>query len=190
MRNHEKVIKVEGFLTPAECDDLRSEARLRPNEDGTIYRKIDDEYRQVVDKDARRARQFKVEHNDPLFNDVRNRLHVLGRQVNAEHFDFNLSGHPFDRMIYVHYSDGGFFGPHRDALGDETIGFKKLAMILLLSPTSEFTGGDLIISPHGPQPMEQGDVVIFPTYLIHQVAAVNGDREVLINWCTSGTPFR
>jgi predicted 2-oxoglutarate/Fe(II)-dependent dioxygenase YbiX len=93
-------------------------------------------------------------------------------------------------MIFVHYEDGSFFDHHRDAMTDSEFGYKKLAMVLQLSCVGDFRGGLLSIQGHGPQPMQQGTVVVFPVYLTHSVGVVNGSRKVVVNWLTSSTPFR
>lgn len=191
MRDHDKIIVVPDVFTPEECEALKAEFSQVPLEHGQIFRKVDGAHRQMVDTEARNAMQYKIPTPPSTeFADLRERMYKLGREVNAEHFDFDLEGFPYDRMIYVRYEQGGFFAPHEDARGDAEIGFKKLAMSLQLSADSEFTAGELFISPHGEQPKGQGSVVIFPVYLKHWVAAVNGTREVVINWCCSGRPFR
>lgn len=190
MRDHEKVIVVPNVFTPDECNALIAELDEKELEAGTIYRKFDEEYRVVVCSDTRDCVQYRMESPLTEFVELRQRLHDLGRKINDEHFHFNLDGFPYDRMVYVRYDDGGFFGPHKDAFGTEEIGFRKLSMSLQLSPDEDFEGGDIYISPYGVQEMSQGDVVIFPPYMIHHVTPVKGVRKVIVNWCCSGTPFQ
>lgn len=189
-RVHEKVIVIPDAFSKEECEDLivrlDEMAEFRP---GGVYRRVGDEdYEKIVDEKIRKAREWQVPFDQ--FDDMRSRLRKLGQQVNDEHYQFNIGDVPYDRTLYVVYEQGGYFGRHKDALGDSELGYKKLAMTLQLSSNEDFTGGDLIIDSHGSQPKGQGTVIVFPVYMMHEVAGVNGTRKIVVNWCTSSTPFR
>jgi len=191
MRDIEKVTVVPNVFSKAECEDLmaRFDAHQSEFRQGGIYRRVDGEYRKVVDEKMRKVQEYQVPTGTE-FADIRSRMGELGRKVNDEKYDFNLDGKT-DRMIYTHYTDGCFFEQHKDAFSDSEFGYKKLAMTLQLSANEDFTGGRLIIDHGGgEQPVGQGSVIIFPGYLVHMVSIVNGTRKVVVNWCTSDTPFR
>jgi predicted 2-oxoglutarate/Fe(II)-dependent dioxygenase YbiX len=191
MRDKEKVLVLPNVFTKEECENLMARFKEKESEyrPGGIYRRFEgDEYRKVVDEGVRKVKEYPIPNTE--FDDLRSRLRELGKKVNDEHYQFNVCDQPYDRMIFVHYEDGSFFDHHRDAMTDSEFGYKKLAMVLQLSCVGDFRGGLLSIQGHGPQPMQQGTVVVFPVYLTHSVGVVNGSRKVVVNWLTSSTPFR
>lgn len=188
MRMQENVVVIPDVFTPEECNALIEELDQREHREGGVYKTHDGFKQKVVDHTYRKCWEYQVPFEE--FSELRDKLRTLGLKVNEEVFDFNVCDTDYDRMIYVHYYQGSHFGPHRDAYEDSELGFKKLAMVVQLSPPEDFKGGELSIEGFGAQPYKQGQVVIFPVYLVHDVAGVNGDRKVIINWLTSTTPFR
>jgi predicted 2-oxoglutarate/Fe(II)-dependent dioxygenase YbiX len=72
----------------------------------------------------------------------------------------------------------------------ETHPLRKLSLIVLLNDPAAFDGGDLDIAGWGPQQLERGRAVFFPSYFWHQVHPVTaGTRIVLVAWC-HGPSFR
>ena len=105
------------------------------------------------------------------------------------------------------YKKGGFYNFHRDGGGchrskynNPTNAFmhdhvRKLSMTVLLNKS--FEGGDFEFTTYGkeectitPVEMNQGDVVVFPSWMEHRVAPVTkGIRYSLVTWFV-GPPFR
>ena len=105
------------------------------------------------------------------------------------------------------YKKGGFYNFHRDGAGcnlskynNPTNAFmhdhvRKLSMTVLLS--NSFEGGDFEFTSYGkeeciitPVEMNQGDIVVFPSWMEHRVAPVTkGIRYSLVTWFV-GPPFK
>ena len=105
------------------------------------------------------------------------------------------------------YKKGGFYKFHRDGQGchlakynSPTNAFlhdnvRKLSMTVLLNES--FEGGNFEFASYGkevcditPIEMNQGDIVVFPSFMEHRVAAITkGIRYSLVTWFL-GPPFR
>jgi len=72
---------------------------------------------------------------------------------------------------------------------------RKLAMTVQLSDSSDYDGGEFEIWAGGDEqfvqlPREKGDIVVFPTFMMHRVKPITrGQRKCLVFW-TGGRPFR
>lgn len=82
-------------------------------------------------------------------------------------------------------SDGGFYGPHADASIMNVPPIRSdLSMTLFLSEGYE--GGELIIDGVGSFKGEPGDIVLYPSYYVHQVTPVTaGQRICAVMWIQS-----
>ena len=71
-----------------------------------------------------------------------------------------------------------------------TLSHRKVSVIVQLSDTSEYKGGELQINTGGQIktiPKVKGSVVIFPSYLLHRVTPVTtGLRKSLVLWAGGG----
>tara|TARA_R110002020_G_scaffold336456_1_gene551849 strand:- start:57 stop:689 length:633 start_codon:yes stop_codon:yes gene_type:complete len=105
------------------------------------------------------------------------------------------------------YKKGGFYNFHRDGSGchlskynNPTNAFmhdhvRKLSMTVLLNKS--FEGGNFEFTSYGkenceitPVEMNQGDVVVFPSWMEHRVAPITkGIRYSLVTWFV-GPPFK
>lgn len=121
-------------------------------------------------------------------------LFPLAKQANEEvfHFDIDIVTDPIHYVIYP--EDGGHLDWHMD-VGAYGVNCRKLAMTVQLSDPSDYEGGDFQIWLGGSDgfvtvPREKGDVVVFPTFLMHRVTPITrGERRCLVFW-TGGRPFR
>ena len=141
--------------------------------------------------DIRRSKISWITH-DNITNWLFERLANIVSRVNAEHYRFDLTG--FGEAIQLtHYdqSENGMYGWHQDYNGG-TIS-RKLSLVLQLSDPSEYEGGNLQLLTTG-QPMtvekRRGLVVVFPSFILHQVTPVTtGSRQSLVVW-TSGPALK
>ena len=107
-------------------------------------------------------------------------------------FDINRVTDPIHYVIYP--EDGGHLNWHMD-IGAMGVNKRKLAMTVQLSDPSEYEGGEFQIWMGGSSgfvtlPREQGDIIVFPTFLMHRVTPITkGERKCLVFW-SGGTPFR
>ena len=75
-------------------------------------------------------------------------------------------------------------------MSDDSV--RKLSMSCLLTDPSEFEGGNLQVqtsdTPYDVK-LEKGDIVIFPSYVLHRVSPVTkGVRHSLVAWA-NGSAF-
>ena len=112
--------------------------------------------------------------------------------TNNNHFGFN--GMTINEMAqYTEYPEGGFYEWHVD--NDTNMQYeppvRKISMTLLLSPESEFEGGDLELMSEGKvAKIKQGHAVFFASFIRHRVKPVTrGRRQSLVMWF-GGTPFK
>lgn len=115
------------------------------------------------------------------------------KDANKSMWNFDISNF-FEDIQYTEYdaSYEGKYEWHVD-VGDNTTSTRKISVSIQLSDESEYEGGDLqfhinrsiVTAPKG-----KGDVVLFPSYLLHQVKPVTrGRRKALIMWM-HGPAFR
>ena len=115
------------------------------------------------------------------------------KQVNGNHFGYE--GMTITEPAqFTEYPKGGFYDWHMDA--EVNCQFeppvRKISMTILLSPESEFEGGDLEFMSEGNKPPQlmQGQAIFFCSLIRHRVAKVKkGMRRSLVMWF-GGTPFK
>jgi len=112
--------------------------------------------------------------------------------TNNNHFGFD--GMTINEMAqYTEYPEGGFYDWHVD----NDVNFvheppvRKISMTCLLSPESEFEGGDLELQSEGKvAKIKQGHAIFFASFIRHRVTPViHGNRKSLVMWF-GGTPFK
>lgn len=117
--------------------------------------------------------------------------------VNAQFFQFDLSGmyEPIQLTMYKGVPDQqDHYTWHTDmSMSDQHVP-RKLSMTLLLSDTSEFTGGELEIKTDSDNVItleqKRGRALFFPSWILHRVAPVtSGIRRSLVIW-VGGPPFK
>jgi len=114
-------------------------------------------------------------------------------QVNRNHFGYE--GMQLTEVAqFTEYPKGGFYDWHMDA--EVNCQFeppiRKISMTILLSPESEFEGGDLEFMTEGNKPPQllQGQAIFFCSLISHRVAKVKkGIRRSLVMWF-GGPPFK
>lgn len=112
--------------------------------------------------------------------------------INSTYFRFDLTGmgEPLQLSNYQE-KDNGAYGWHQD-IGITGVS-RKLSVVLQLSDACEYEGGNLQIRTNGePETItkQRGTVIVFPSYMVHQVTPVlSGSRQSLVSW-VSGPQFR
>ena len=114
-------------------------------------------------------------------------------QVNGNHFGFE--GMQITELAqFTEYPKGGFYDWHMDAEVNCQYEppVRKISMTILLSPQTEFEGGDLEFMTEGNKPPQllQGQAIFFCSLLRHRVSKVKkGMRRSLVMWF-GGPPFK
>ena len=119
-------------------------------------------------------------------------IEKIMKTTNGNHFGFD--GMQITEMAqYTEYPEGGFYDWHVDndvnCANEPPV--RKISMTCLLSPESEFEGGDLELVKEGQSAkIKQGQAIFFASFIRHRVAPVTkGNRKSLVMWF-GGTPFK
>ena len=103
---------------------------------------------------------------------------------NNQYFNYDLWG-SFE-IQFLKYTKGGKYDWHCD-YGISEVGTRKLSMSIQLSPTWDYTGGDLLIRDwHNREhdiSREIGNVVVFDSRVPHKVnSIIDGERYAIVAW--------
>ena len=115
----------------------------------------------------------------------------LVQQVNAANYEIEIAG--FTEPLQVaEYAAGQYYDWHLD-IGNGPISIRKISFIAQLTDPASYQGGAVEVfsakEPHA-MPRPQGSVILFPSYVLHRVAAVtSGLRRSLVGWI-GGPHFR
>lgn len=111
--------------------------------------------------------------------------------LNSQYFNFELHG-MFEGLQFTKYeAPDGHYVSHIDKCLNTIV--RKISVTVQLSDPSEYVGGELNLF-YGYKPVagpkEQGTMIAFPSYALHQVMPVTeGTRYSLVCW-VSGPSFR
>ena len=119
-------------------------------------------------------------------------IEKIMKTTNGNHFGFD--GMTITEMAqYTEYPEGGFYDWHvdNDVNMQHEPPVRKISMTCLLSPESEFEGGDLELQAEGKvAKIKQGHAIFFASFIRHRVKPVTrGRRQSLVMWF-GGTPFK
>lgn len=128
-----------------------------------------------------------TEQHMPLHHVFR-RAVAYTRMTNSFYWNFTLNDQPAAWL--QEYERGGSYPLHRDGNYGQA---RKLTCVVLLTHPDEYEGGELVIHNH-PEKLVvtrlQGTLVMFPSWVYHEVTKIiNGHRES-INIGFWGPPFR
>jgi PKHD-type hydroxylase len=89
-----------------------------------------------------------------------------------------------EQVQLTSYGIDSFYGWHEDWSPLEGApDVRKLSAVLLLSDPADFEGGQFQFSDYGPVEMQRGTLIVFPSYLRHQVTPVTkGQRYSAVCW--------
>jgi len=132
----------------------------------------------LVDKSVRDTKRINL-HTD---SGIGATLTGIGLAANKHSWNFDITHS--NQSEYLRYDKDGHFSEHIDTLMEEKIHCRKLTVIAFLN--DDFEGGRLYLR-HGVDKtypsQEPGDVVIFPSFLLHGVEPViSGIRRSIVTW--------
>lgn len=113
--------------------------------------------------------------------------------INEKAYKFQISG--IQGVHILEYKENDILDWHIDLIGKESFTLRKISLAVYLSDRSEYEGGQIFFdirenkTPNQTIPMEQGSIVIFPSFLHHKVERItSGIRRSLV--CKAyGPPF-
>ena len=191
------------------CDKIISLCLKQNQGKASIAEEDDKEGRYALAEDADKLRDCYTSWiNDPWIYDILNPfIHAANKKAGWNfQWDWN------EPSQFTVYNKNQFYGWHCDQLStpynDTNTEFpqenfnnkyRKLSLTLQLTPSSEYKGGDFQFKwfDYGKVKINQlkngrelGTLIIFPSFLWHQVTPVTeGTRQSLVNW-SIGKPFK
>jgi PKHD-type hydroxylase len=111
--------------------------------------------------------------------------------INSQFFNFDLFGFAEGFQFTRYDAPTGHYGMHIDKLLNGTV--RKLSLTIQLSSPEDYEGGELALQFSKEaeiMPKELGKMIVFPSYVLHEVRPVTkGTRYSLVAWVT-GKPFK
>lgn len=193
------LVKQWPCLSPDQCKDIieffkiaEANGEVKPVE---VYHHVGEQ----THSDARVGDVFEVpdESQLPHWRKIRDRL--IGYNENTE--NFNLNGKY--QINILRYPVGGWFKKHKDGKLDldhrlNLDSERKISATIQLSNEEDYNGGELVMiieknikgSKGSFATKNQGDIIIFPSYVDHQVnKVVRGERYSIVIWAY-GPPWK
>jgi PKHD-type hydroxylase len=113
------------------------------------------------------------------------------KDLNDVTWQFEIGG--LHAIQYTSYTFGHFYGAHFDN-GSKATKHRKLSVSVQLSDPGDYWGGALRLwsmNESVTASKEQGDLILFPSYLMHVAKPVfRGTRKVLVSFIKGDRPFR
>ena len=178
------------IFTPEQCKMIIAAGRAEPRNDASVGAGETGIKGGVVDTKTRTSHisWIPFKKMQPMYK----KIEQVMKTTNGNHFGFD--GMTITEMAqYTEYPEGGFYEWHVD--NDVNMAHeppvRKISMTCLLSPESEFEGGDLELMSEGKiAKIKQGHAVFFASFIRHRVKPVTrGRRQSLVMWF-GGTPFK
>ena len=181
------VVETTGpIFTPEQCKMIIEAGRSEPKQTGQVGGGSGG----TVDTKTRTSHISWIPFKKML--DMYKDIEKLMQKTNRNHFGFD--GMTLTEPAqYTEYPEGGFYDWHidNDINCAHEPPVRKISMTCLLSPESEFEGGDLEVMSEGKvAKLKQGQIVFFASFVRHRVKPViKGNRKSLVMWF-GGTPLR
>ena len=174
------------IFTPQQCQMIIEAGKSQPKQVGQVK----ENKKGVIDTETRTSHisWIPFKKMNEMYKDIERIMKI----TNGNHFGFD--GMTVTEMAqYTEYSEGGFYNWHVDS----AVNFaheppvRKISMTCLLSPESEFEGGDLELMKEGEvAKLKQGQAIFFASFIRHRVTPIiKGNRKSLVMWF-GGTPFK
>lgn len=180
---------VDKVFTLEECSKVLELSASMPLMDATVS--TDEVYKKDYDVEQE-LRKSEVRWTNPS-DDTQWIFDRIGAVINElnKHYRFEISG--FEALQIARYTEGGFFDWHVD-IGPGQASNRKLSFSVQLSDPNDYEGGELEFRADNSDSFipskKQGDAIVFPTFLPHQVTPVTkGVRWSMVGWII-GPPFR
>ena len=174
------------IFTPEQCKLIIEAGRSEPRQQGQVGGGATG----TIDTKTRTSHISWIPFKKML--DMYKDIEKIMKVTNGNHFGFD-NVQITELAQYTEYSEGGFYDWHMDCnvncVNEPPV--RKISMTCLLSPESEFEGGDLELMSEGKvAKLKQGHAVFFASFLNHRVKPVTkGNRKSLVMWF-GGTPFK
>ena len=177
------------IFTSKQCQMIIEAGRAEPRNDASVGNKKGIKGG-VIDTKTRTSHISWIPFKK--MSDMYKDIERIMKTTNGNHFGFD--GMTITEMAqYTEYPEGGFYDWHvdNDVNMQHEPPVRKISMTCLLSPESEFEGGDLELQAEGKvAKIKQGHAIFFASFIRHRVKPVTrGNRKSLVMWF-GGTPFK
>lgn len=181
------IFEYDDFFTEAECDTIIEIGESLNPTFGQIY---NGDPGGAVKNDIRKCGVSWIRPNEDTAW-IFQKLAFVSQDINKKYFNFALEWGEDAQFTKYDSKYQGFFGKHIDTIAFSGESVRKISMSVILN--EDFEGGDLNLyindNPHVVR-KKKGNVVIFPSFLLHEVTPVTaGVRYSLVNW-VNGARFR
>jgi len=174
------------IFTPEQCKMIIQAGRSEPQQQGQVGGGSGG----TVDTKTRTSHISWIPFKKMV--DMYKDLEKIMKTTNGNHFGFD-NMQITEPAQYTEYPEGGFYDWHidNDVNCAHEPPVRKISMTCLLSPESEFEGGDLELMSEGKvAKLKQGHAIFFASFIRHRVKPViKGNRKSLVMWF-GGTPFK
>ena len=176
------------LFSPEQCQMIIKAGRAEPRQNASIGTSNKDGG--VIDTKTRTSHISWIPFKK--MPEMYKNIEKIMKTTNGNHFGFD--GMTITEPAqYTEYPEGGFYDWHvdNDVNMQHEPPVRKISMTLLLSPESEFEGGDLELMSEGKiAKLKQGHAIFFASFIRHRVKPViRGRRQSLVMWF-GGTPFK
>ena len=140
-------------------------------------------------RDSKISWLFSVDGIDWVFR----RVTDITLNLNERFFKFDLFGLNEGFQFTNYEAPSGKYGKHVDRATNMSV--RKLSISIQLTDPKEYEGGELKLYDGDDEEAitmdkAQGTLIIFPSYILHEVMPVTkGERNSLVSWVT-GKPFK
>ena len=184
------IVQTNGpMFTPLQCKMVIEAGREEPRKDAEVGANANQK-EGVLDTNTRTSHisWIPFKKMPEMYKDIEK----IMLATNGNHFGFE--GMKITELAqYTEYPKGGFYDWHVDNYDNcnHEPPVRKISMTCLLSPESEFEGGDLELGSKGKiAKIKQGQAIFFASWLQHRVKPVTkGERKSLVMWF-GGPPLR
>ena len=180
---------LQPMFTPKQCQMIINAGKKEPKQNASVGSK-DNIKGGVIDTKTRTSHisWIPFKKMPEMYRDIEK----IMKQTNGNHFGFD--GMQITEMAqYTEYPEGGFYDWHvdNDVNCAHEPPVRKISMTCLLSPESEFEGGDLELMAEGKTTkIKQGHAIFFASFIRHRVTPIiRGNRKSLVMWF-GGPPFK
>jgi len=168
-------------LSESACDELRMLITQVDTKLGEVGHDITS-----LNKKIRSSEIVGIDYNNPYSDFINSLVYKYIVMANRESFGFNLNG--MYEFQLGKYKSGDFYTEHMDCNLLNNASQRKLSVTVQLSHSKEYEGGDFVFTKDIPTPdkeliRQKGTVIVFPSFLYHQVMPVTkGTRYSLVGW--------
>ena len=163
-----------------ECQTIINIAKKKGLIKGTTMEKSDA-------RDSKLSWLYPVDERQFVFR----RVTDIVLNLNEKFFQFDLFGLNEGFQFTNYQSPSGKYGKHIDRAINTSV--RKLSISIQLTNPKEYQGGELHLYDNDKGTImdkEQGTLIMFPSYILHEVKPVTkGERNSLVSWVT-GKQFK